>query len=50
MCINEYNNTYHRTIKMKVDDLKPSLYIDFGIESNDKNPNFKAGNHVRISK
>ena len=48
--VNEYNNTYHRTIKMKLDDVKPSLYIDFGIESNDKNPNFKAGNHVRISK
>ena len=25
-------------------------YIDFGIENNDKNPKFKAGDHVRISK
>ena len=27
---NKYNNTYHRTIKMKpVDDIKPSMYINF---------------------
>ena len=34
--VNEYYNRYHRTIKMKLDDVKPSLYIGFGIESNDK--------------
>ena len=26
---NKYNNTYHRTIKMKAIDVKPSMYIDF---------------------
>ena len=28
--VNEYNNTYHRTIKMKPVDVKDNTYIDFG--------------------
>ena len=27
--VNEYNNTYHRTIKMKTADIKGDTYIDF---------------------
>ena len=27
--VNEYNNTYHRTIKMKPADVKNNTYIDF---------------------
>ena len=34
--VDEYNNTYHRTIKMRPVDVK--------------DPNFKVGDHVRISK
>ena len=30
--VNEYNNTYHRTIKMKPVDVKSSTYIDFDVE------------------
>ena len=26
--VNEYNNTYHRTIKMKLIDAKDNTYID----------------------
>ena len=26
--VNEYNNTYHRTIKMKLVDVKDNAYID----------------------
>ena len=48
--VNEYNNTYHRTIKMKPIDVKDNTYIDFEKEVNDKNPKFKIGDHVRISK
>ena len=48
--VNEYNNTYHRTIKMKAIDVKDKTYIDFGKEVHDKNPKFKVGDHVRISK
>ena len=27
--VNEYNNTYHRTIKMKPADVKDNTYFDF---------------------
>ena len=48
--VNEYNNTMHRTTKMKPIDVKDNMYIDFGKEVNDNDPKFKVGNHVRISK
>ena len=47
--VNEYNNTYPRTIKMKPIDVKYNTYLNIGKEINDKNPKFK-GDHVRISK
>ena len=36
--VNKYNNRYHRTIKMKPFDVKPSIYIDFNKENNKKGP------------
>ena len=48
--VGEYNNTYHRTIKMKPVDVKDDTYFDFNKEVNDKGPKFKVGDHVRISK
>ena len=48
--VDEYNNTYHRSIKMKPLDIKDNTYIDFEKEVNDKDPKFKVGDHVRISK
>ena len=42
--VNKYNNTYHKTIKMKPVDPKPSTYID-----SRKDPKFKIGDIVRIS-
>ena len=38
--VNEYNNTYHRTIKMKLVDVKDNKYIDFKKGVNDKDPKF----------
>ena len=35
---------------MKPVDVKDSTYIDSSKEVNDKDPKFKAGEHVRISK
>ena len=32
--VNKYNNTYHRTIKMKLVDVNPSIHIDFNKEKN----------------
>ena len=48
--VDEYNNTYQRTIKMKPVDVKDNTYIDFEKEANDKDPKFKVGDHVKISK
>ena len=48
--VNEYNNTYHRTVKIKPTDVKDNTYIDFGKENNDKDHKFQVSNHVRISK
>ena len=48
--VNENNNTYHRTIKMKPIDVKDNTYINIDKEVNDKDPKFKVGDHVRISK
>ena len=48
--VKKYNNTYHTSIKMKPVDVKDNTYIDFKKEINDKNPKFKVGDHVRISK
>ena len=48
--VDEYNNTYHKTIKMKPVDIKDNTYIDFEKEVNDKDSKFKIGDHVRISK
>ena len=48
--VNEYNNKYHTTIKMKPVDVKYNTYIGFKKEVNDKDPKFKIGDHVRISK
>ena len=48
--INEYNNTYHSTIKMKSVDVKSSTYIDCNKENNKEDPKFKVGDHVKISK
>ena len=47
--VNEYNNTYHRTIKTKPVNVKDNTYIDFEKEVNYKDPKFKIGDHVRIS-
>ena len=48
--VNKYNNTYHRTTKMKPVDVRLNTYIDFNKESNMEGPEFKVGGHVRISK
>ena len=48
--VNQYNNTYHRTIKMKPVDVGDNTYIDFKKEVNDKDPKFKVDDNVRISK
>ena len=48
--VNQYNNTYHRTIKIKPVDVKDNAYIKFSKDVNDEDPKFKVDDHVRISK
>ena len=48
--VDEYNNTYHTTIKMKPIDVKDNTYINIDKEINNKDPKFKVGDRVRISK
>ena len=48
--VKKYNNTYHTSIKMKPVDVKDNTYIDFKKEVNNKDPKFKVGDHVIISK
>ena len=48
--VNEYNNTYHTTIKMKPIDGKDNTYINTDKEISNKDPEFKVGDRVRISK
>ena len=47
---NKYNNTVHRAIKMKPTDVTDNTYVNSKKEVNDKDPKFKVGDHVRISK
>ena len=48
--VNEYSNTYHKTSKMTPVDVKDNTYIDSSKQVNDKDPKFKVGDPVRISK
>ena len=42
--------SYHRTIKMKPADVKSNTYINSNKKINNKDPKFKIGDIVRISK
>ena len=63
--VNKCNNTVHKTIKMKPIDIAGDYYFksngtrfnetafnkdSMKLHSNKKNPKFKVGDHVRISK
>ena len=45
--VNKYNNSYHRTIKMKPIDAKNNTYINIDKEVNDKDPKFQIGDHIK---
>ena len=48
--VDKYNNTYHTTIRMKPINVKDNTYINTAKEINNKDPKFKVGDRVRISK
>ena len=48
--VNKYNNTVHRTIKMKPIYVRSDSYAEYHEDSNEKDSKFKIGDRVRISK
>ena len=44
--VNKYNNTVHRTIKMKPIDVTFDSYAEYNEDSNEKDSKFKVGDHV----
>ena len=48
--VNKYNNTVHRTIKIKPIDVTNDSLAEYNEDSNKRNPKFKVGDHVKISK
>ena len=48
--VKNYNNTIHNSIKMKTKDVKNDNLTEYIEEFNKKNPKFKIGDHVRVSK
>ena len=45
-----YSNSIHSSIKMKTKDVKDDSFTDLNEGKNKKDPEFKIGDHVRISK
>ena len=48
--INKYNNTVNRTVKMKPIDVTSDSFAEYNEDSNEKDPKFKVGDLLRISK
>ena len=48
--VNKYNNTVHKTIKMKPIDVTGDSYAEYNEDSNNKALKFKVGDHVRSTK
>ena len=48
--VNKYNKTVHRRIKMKPVDVTSGSYPEYNKDFNKKDPKFKVGDFVRISK
>ena len=48
--VDKSNNTVHRNIKRRPIDVTPDSYAEYNEDSNEKDPKFKVGDHVRISK
>ena len=46
--VHKYNNTVHKTIKMKPIDITDDSYAEYNEDFNKKDPKFKVSDHVRI--
>ena len=48
--VNKYNNTAHKTIKIKPIGVTDDFYAEYNEDFNKKYPKFKVGDHIGISK
>ena len=48
--VEKYNNTIHRTIKIKPIEVTSDFYAEYNEDFNKSEPKFKVGDRVRISK
>ena len=48
--VKKYSNTVHSSIKMKPKDVADDSFVEYSEETNEKDPKFKVGDNVRISK
>ena len=48
--VDKYNNTVHKTIKIKPIEVTGDSYAKYNEIPNKKDPKFKVGDNVRISK
>ena len=48
--VNKYNNAYHKTVKIKLIDVKLGSYAEYNVDSDKKDLKFQVCDHVRISK
>ena len=48
--VNKYSNTVHRTLKMNSIDVTSDSYAEYNEGFSEKDPKFKVGHLVRISK
>ena len=48
--VGKYNNTYHTNTTMKPIDVNSNYYAEYNVDSNKKEPKFKIGDDVKISR
>ena len=48
--IDNYNNTYNKTIKIKHIDVKSDSFVEYNEEYNEKDPKFKVGDQIGVKK
>ena len=48
--VDKYNTSVHSSIKMKPKDVTHDSFVEYSEETNEKDPKFKVGDNVRISK
>ena len=48
--VSKYNKTVDRTIKTKAIDVTDDFYAEYNENPNEKDPKFKVGDNVKISK